>query len=534
MPPGHCSRRLFTITMKYKNMYSQLFLLAIVSLYTSCSSEQQNTDATPVPSAIVLNIDDATAYQTIEHFGASDAWSCQFTGNWPEEKKNAMADLLFSQDNDEAGNPIGIGLSLWRFNIGAGSAEQGNNSGIGDEWRRAESFLQANDEYDWNKQQGQVWFANAAKQRGVANLLLFPNSPPVHLTRNGKAYATSGTQSNLETGNFEAYASYLATVVEGLKAKGLTANYISPMNEPQWDWTDGGQEGTPFYNNEIAQITRLLNNKLEEKGLSTKINIAEAGQINYLYETGNKPGRSDQVKDFFTEGSANYIGNLSHIENAISGHSYFTTSPFATMVSQRQALSASVNQVTGLKYWMSEYCILGDNAGEINGNGRDLGIEPALYLARLIHTDLAVAQATAWHWWIAISPYDYKDGLIYIDKQKDNGSFYESKMLWALGNYSRFIRPGYTRVKIENLKDTSLNEKFLASAYKDPITGNLVTVIVNSSNTATSFQLQRQGKDLTGLKAYVTTSQADLQAQVLKDGAEIVIPARAIMTITMK
>ncbi len=57
-------------------------------------------------------------FQTIHHFGASDAWSIQFVGNWPEQKKESIADLLFSQDM-ENGKPIGIGLSMWRFNLGA-------------------------------------------------------------------------------------------------------------------------------------------------------------------------------------------------------------------------------------------------------------------------------------------------------------------------------------------------------------------------------------------------------------------------------
>src|SRR6218665_354570 len=67
--------------------------------------------------------------QTMDGFGGSDAWRTQFVGkNWPEKKKNAIADLLFSQEIDANGNPKGIGLSIWRFNLGAGSTEQGENS----------------------------------------------------------------------------------------------------------------------------------------------------------------------------------------------------------------------------------------------------------------------------------------------------------------------------------------------------------------------------------------------------------------------
>ncbi|MBC8768408.1 hypothetical protein H4O18_10420 [Arenibacter sp. BSSL-BM3] len=83
-------------------------------------------------------------YQTIHNIAASDAWAAQFTGLWPDSKKNQMADWLFSLENNSDGSPKGIGLSSWRFNIGAGSSAQGSDSGIKDPWRRAEGFLQDN------------------------------------------------------------------------------------------------------------------------------------------------------------------------------------------------------------------------------------------------------------------------------------------------------------------------------------------------------------------------------------------------------
>lgn len=534
--PGFYSiirQNLIKITM-LKKSYNRALITLLGIAITGCSSSDGVKNSTPVqPQELTLTINDAVTYQTMEHFGASDAWSCQFTGNWPDAKRNAMADLLFSKEKDASGNPLGIGLSIWRFNVGAGSAEQGTASGIGDEWRRAESFRNADGTYNWDKQQGQVWFAQAAKTRGVEKLLIFPNSPPVSLTHNGKAFATAGTvSSNLDSQNFGAYTDYLVAVAQGLQNKGLTPNYISPMNEPQWDWNDGGQEGTPFLNSEISSITTLLNQRIENSGISASISLSEAAQINYLYEVGNKPNRSNQIQEFFIPGSSNYVGNLSKVEPKIAGHSYFTTSPFNTMVSQRQQLASAISQVSGLKYWMSEYCILGDNSGEIDGNRRDLGINPALYLARVIHTDVAVANATAWHWWLAISPYDYKDGLIYIDKQKADGNFYKSKMLWALGNYSRFIRPGYQRVSISSSKGDTVNQNFLYSAYKDPATGNLVTVIVNSGVQPVTFSIKKGTTAVTGLKGYLTSDTSELQLQTITDGEAITLPARSIITLT--
>ncbi len=482
-------------------------------------------------TAIKINISKKDKFQTIAHFGASDAWSCQFVGLWPEQKRRAIASLLFSKDFDEEGNPKGIGLSIWRFNIGAGSAEQGDQSGIKDEWRRAESFLNPDGSYNWEKQAGQVWFAQVAQEFGVEYLLAFPNSPPVKMTRNGRAYAENG-RSNLSAQNFDDYANYLGEVIHGLQEKGLKVDYISPVNEPQWDWSDGGQEGSPFWNSEIAGIVRELDRTLSAKTLNTKIDIAEAGKINYLYEAADKPGRGQQVAFFFDPESDNYIGNLSHVGKVISAHSYFTTSPDSAAAQMRDTLNSKIQSIDGLEYWMSEYCILGGNAGEIDGNGRDLGMESALYMAKVIHSDLTIANATAWHWWLAVSPYDYKDGLVYIDKNKENGAFYESKMLWTLGNYSRFIRPGYERVGV-NLEGMEVESAdLLVSAYQSTDDKKLVYVIINSASVPVNAQISNEGKEVANFKSYITSEEHNLSPVELgKGGNDIIIPARSVLTI---
>lgn len=511
--------------------FSKAFLFVSCASLYACHSYGQNkhTDTSP-EDTLKINVITNETHQVIEHFGASDAWSAQFVGLWPEKKKNAIAELLFSSEADAHGNPKGIGLSMWRFNAGAGSAEQGEQSGIRDEWRRAESFLNADGTYDWNKQAGQVWFAKAARAHGVGNLLIFPNSPPVSMTKTGKAYAKDG-QSNLKEDKYPAFGEYLAQVIKGLGEKGLKVDYVSPVNEPQWDWSDGGQEGTPFWNNEIAGIAKAVDQALEENNLTTKIDIAEAGKINYLYEQADKEGRGEQVTNFFNPSSSNYIGDLKHLSRTISAHSYFTTSPYESAVEQRASLNAMIQSVPDLKYWMSEYCILGGNGGEINGNGRDMGIEPALYIAKVIHNDLTVSNASAWHWWIAISPYNYKDGLIYIDKNKEDGEFYESKMLWALGNYSRFIRPGYQRLSVEINSQKQQSPDLLVSAYSSADQHETVLVFVNSGIKDVEVGLFEDGDSKSIKSLYITSKDKDLEAEVIDVSVNnIVIPARSIVT----
>ncbi|WP_373941827.1 hypothetical protein OEG92_20275 [Polaribacter sejongensis] len=150
-----------------KNKAVILFLFLSGFLFSQSNIEQINVELHP-----------DVEFQTIHNFGASDAWSAQFVGKWPLEKKEAMADLLFSTEKNADGTFKGIGLTTWRFNIGGGSAEQGEESSIKDEWRRAEGFLNNDGSYNWKRQLGQQWFLTAAKERGVSSFIGFVNSPP--------------------------------------------------------------------------------------------------------------------------------------------------------------------------------------------------------------------------------------------------------------------------------------------------------------------------------------------------------------------
>src|SRR5690625_2533476 len=115
------------------------YLAFFVLLFSFCLNLYKNNNELN-EETLILTIQLNNRQQIIHEFGASDAWSTQFVGkNWPLEKRQEMADLLFSSEMDANGNPRGIGLSIWRFNIGGGSAEQGVESGIEDQWRRGRS-----------------------------------------------------------------------------------------------------------------------------------------------------------------------------------------------------------------------------------------------------------------------------------------------------------------------------------------------------------------------------------------------------------
>ena len=196
-------------------------LVALVSFRCSNSDSPQNN--TETNNVLTIHLNDKK--QTIHNFGASDAWTCKYIGLWPDEKRNQVADWLFSKELDSNGQPKGIGLSMWRFNLGAGSAAQDN---IGDEWRREEGFLKDDMSYDWTKQAGQQWFLKAAKERGTEQFLAFTNSPPVQLTRNGKAFSDNGEQANISSGNYLPFVNYLTTVAKHFKDEGILYSFLYP------------------------------------------------------------------------------------------------------------------------------------------------------------------------------------------------------------------------------------------------------------------------------------------------------------------
>lgn len=500
----------------------QLFFLLILSFHVSIAQK--------------LRIDPSVTYQTMHSFGASDCWSMQMVGRYyPIEKRNKIAELLFSKELDAAGNPKGIGLSMWRFNIGAGSKEQGTGSKITNEWRRAECFL-ANGKYDWTKQQGQQWFLEAAKRHGVDFTLGFLNSAPVSMTKNGLSIG-SGTlgEWNFDKSKMNDFADFLAQV----SAK-FNFDYLSPFNEPQWDWGPksksgfGSQEGTPINNEDIAWATRKINETFGQQKLKTRIVLPEAAQIDYLYKS--KTNRSEvhqdnQIEAFFDKSSPNYVGNLKSVESLMCGHSYFTTSPTAELIKKRQDLGEKIKQ-QNIPYWQSEYCILGDNAGEIKGNGVDLGMKTALYVAKVIHADLTYAHASAWHWWLSVSANDFKDGLIYVfnngakgenDKNKFDGEVLDSKLLWALGNYSRFIRPNMKRIKVDMAA-----ENVLVSGYTSK-NQTVVVFVNNSGSQRVELPIMRRKQKI---DAYVTSQTENLMHRKVNQNT-LELPAESVVTLVI-
>lgn len=488
--------------------------------------------------------------QTMDYFSASDAWSMQFIGLWPQEKQNRIADWLFSTENDAQGKPKGIGLSLWRFNVGAGSAEQGEASQIGSPWTRAECFLQADGTYDWNKQQGQRNFLKLAKERGVNKFLAFLNSPPIYFTQNGLATNTGrGGTANLKEDCYEKYARFLADVVQGVeKHDGIKFNYICPFNEPDghWNWTGPKQEGCPATNREIARTVRLLSKEFVNRNMDTQIMVSESSDYRCMFRTHETDWqRGYQIQAFFCPDSVDtYLGNTPNVPRLMLGHSYWTTTPLSELRNFRRQLRDTLDK-HNVDFWQTETCIMGNDEEIGGGHGFDRTMKTALYVARIIHHDIVYAGAKSWQWWRAIGG-DYKDGLIreYTDDDFKDGRVEDSKLMWALGNYSRFIRPGAVRLTVSALDksgklmpegDTD-QQGLMCSAYRNT-DGSFVMVVINYANDEKEFFINKDKGMNKQWQAYRTSDVEGedlLPVGKVKSGKMIRMPARSIVTLLSK
>jgi glucuronoarabinoxylan endo-1,4-beta-xylanase len=161
----------------------------------------------------------------------------------------------------------------------------------------------------------------------------------------------------------------------------------------------------------------------------------------------------------------------------------------------------------------------------------DPSIANALKWAINIHNHMTQPETNAWLYWAGIL--DARDsqtgqGLILFDNS--SGTFTVPKRFYALGHFSKFIRPGYVRLDCAS----SPMRGVYTSAYKDPVAGKFVMVAINS-NTATEVFKMQLTVSLQKMVKYTTTSATNMAmatvASSLPSGSvQVSVPPRSITT----
>jgi O-glycosyl hydrolase len=464
-----------------------------------------------------VTVKDQQTLQTMDGFGASGAWWAQHIGTWEDEARERIALLLFDRTE-------GIGMSVYRYNIGAG----GPSAGIWDTWRTAETFEVSKGVYDWSRDEGGVWFLRQAHSYGVENLLAFVNSPPARMTVSGLTTGQDlpaegdidpGAQSliqdilmtaltpnsiwrspwsNLRPDMVEDFSAYLVDVLIHLRNdEGIPVNWISPINEPQWAWR-GGQEGCHYTPDECIQVVHSLMHAIDLAGLPVSLSGVEAGAW------------------FAADMYLNALMSDPDIAAGLDSFSVHSYGPEITTPMKQPLACLVKTRYPEVKLWQTEWC-------EMAG-GRDTGMDSALVMSDLIHEDLTLGNIASWQLWIAVSKYDFHDGLIYVDEKTH--AVTETKRLWAMGNYSRFVRPGFVRMPA-----TASVSGLKPSAFRSADGQIIVLVVINNGPDPLAMRLPKL-PGYAKLEAWETSVTHDLDRVLSSETPEgYTFPGRSITSL---
>ncbi|KAL0067960.1 hypothetical protein AAF712_005129 [Marasmius tenuissimus] len=475
----------------------------------------------------------STPAQTITGIGGSGAWWPHDLYQFPEATRQNISNLLFSQD--------GLGLSSYRWNVGAGGV------GVGNPGRAPDTFYRGAGSYNWSADPQGVYFLTAASTRGVTDLTAFANSAPAPLTSgktscgssfvDGKSSLLShlrmpSGESDLHdhaVGTGNAFGTYLADVVEHFRNQGINIRYISPINEPDSDFgpVPCGQEGMKVAPNQRAEVVDGLWNALNSKGLASTVGIL-ADESNNL----------DVASSEYGAWLPQVVGKVA----ALVHHTYDFPSDSAYLSYVNSTRALYPNKPT----WM-KFAVHWETQTEVEGDGRkDMTqrflrrINNALMFSGLVFQSFVVAQESHYDFWTLVSggigcaPQNnatcvnnpnangWNDGLIYYDGQYASNRNFQlctskflqilaylidfvrtdtTKRFWTYKHFGNFLKPGSQRHAITGTGATN-NMIAVSTSTK------YFVIAMNPTNSATTLALTFPD-NACGVASYRTSGSED-------------------------
>ena len=447
-----------------------LSICAIIAAFPASlahSQPAQPAAANLVPIGISLNtnakntgtVDWSRTGQEIDGFGASGAF--HMAGNlmnFPEPQRTQILDILFSQSS-------GAGLSIVRNFVGDGGSWGSSTNGP------APSIEPQEGVWNWTGDEDEIWLMNEAAKRGGTRIISTVWSPPAWMKTNNNVIG-----GRLRPDKYQAFAEYLSMYVRGYKEHhGIDIYAISLSNEP--DVTV--RYSSCYWNGkEFHDFLKVLIPVFERDKITAKVVVGEnsAWSENPVLESLNDSVTSARI-------------------DIVGVHAYGTIErdPFPPISQRSGQLVETLKQKK--KIWQTEAANLGRNYP---------GIADGLYWAHILHTHVAENRTNAWLYWWAMDPYTGGGSLVHMDPAKN--TYTVDKRLYTIGNYSRFIRPGFFRVQIVS----EFVPGVLVSAYKSEANHQLVVVAINENGVAQDLELHLNGISVNSAKPWRTSETEDL------------------------
>lgn len=455
------------------------------------------------PVTIALRPDITHPATRFEGWGTALSWFANVTGYWPDAQKEQLANLLYGIH--------GLGWTIARYNIGGGNPAGIEpylrpGAAIHGFWRRPKAVTRCdwwnpNDPamWNWSADTGQRWWLDAVRKRVTAPIFeAFSNSPPWFMTVSERVSgAVKGTENNLRPGKERLFATYLARVVAHLQRhQHIHFQTLSPFNEPDtpyWHLTNT-QEGSHWSTALQAKMIDATAAALKRQGLATV--VAAPDETNSL---------------LFLKDWAAYPPAKRKLIGQINVHSYET-------VGQTGVRDAA--QAAGIRLWMSE------DDTPLRGEPENFtGMATPLAFSQHLVLDLKRLQPSAWVFWQAVEDISASNGqlgsnwgLIKTNLRAAPNAphpIHITRKYWAMAQFSRFIRPGYRLIPVEDIDTVGA----LSPAGK-----TLVLVHVNGGNNPRLLVIPK------GWHGYAVVTDAHHEVACRK---QMVAPPRSIVTLVL-
>ncbi|OOM78656.1 glucuronoxylanase XynC [Clostridium sp. BL-8] len=308
--------------------------------------------------------------------------------------------------------------------------------------------------------------AKKAVSRG-AIVFATPWTPPASMKTNN-----STIHGSLKTSSYADYAAYLKAFATYFANNGAPLYAISLQNEPDYD---PDYEGCTWTADQFRDF--LKNNGSTISG-TTKIIMPES--CNY----------STSMSDSTLNDS-----NATSKVSIIGEHLYGAT-----------IKDYSLARNKGKELWMTEHLL------------NDQSISGCMSTAKEINDCMTIGNMNAYVWWWVISD---SNGLY-------NKAGQVQKRTYVLGQFSKFIRPGYYRV------DAASNPQ--SNIYISAYTGDnkVVIVAINQGASSVSQSFNIQGGKTSSVSPYVTSSSSNMakgtDISISNGSFTATLPAQSVTT----
>ncbi|MCL2659211.1 MAG: hypothetical protein FWD64_01650 [Acidobacteriaceae bacterium] len=416
-----------------------------------------------------VTVDYGAKHQVIRGFGGATAFL---------KLSPRQANALFSQQQ-------GLGLSIIRAHVDPKGSP--TNGWVTQKWyMERNNVLLAKDANPSITVFASPYTPPPVMKAGSAKQPFYDGNPPCNPRELCGGY--------LRPEHYKDYAIFLENFVKFMAMGGAKLDAISIANEPDWS-------GPKVKYESVSWTPDQLHTWLAKYGSMLTAKIIMPESYNFDFSLSNPSLDDPKTRDM--------IGIVGEHLYGVKGRMPYYSKPVEM----------------GKDLWMTEHYI------KREGKPQEQFIEDGLAAAQEIHNSLVTGQFNAYVWWWSLD-WTYGKNQTTVNfgllDPHDNPTFYG----YALGQYARFIRPGFYRYEATE----NPGKNVYVSAYSGSEAGAArhVIVVINAGSTPVTQTFTIKNADIVSMRPWQTTAQGGLAQMpavaVAKGAFSYTLPPESITT----